>query len=121
MHLQLNGFASLKNLPISWEGNPRNKRSQETLISRIKNHPWKIEFSEGSIQHAIFIHLTVASAAAAAAAAIGASICPIPEGHNDGKWRTMAAAAVSWRILQHHRLNLPISKPTHYHTAPAYN
>lgn len=77
MHLQLNGFASLKNLPISWEGNPRNKRSQETLISRIKTHPQKREFSEGSIQHACFLHLTVASAAAAA---IDAFICPIPEG-----------------------------------------
>jgi hypothetical protein len=110
VHLQLNGFASLKNLTISWEGNPRNKRSQETLISRIKNHPWKREFSEGSIQHAFFLHLTVASAAAAA---IDVSIFLIPEGHNDGKWRTVAAAAVSWRILQHHRLNLPISKPTH--------
>ncbi len=58
MHLQLNGFASLKNLPISWEGNPRNKRSQETLISRIKNHPWKREFQkETSNMPSFFVSL----------------------------------------------------------------
>ncbi len=58
MHLQLNGFVSLKNLPISWEGNPRNQRLQETLIWRIKNHPWKREFQkEASSMPSFFISL----------------------------------------------------------------
>jgi hypothetical protein len=71
-----------------------------------KTHTRKRIFLEGSIQNACFLHPTVASAAAAA---IGdASICRILEGHNNGKWRTVVEA-VSWRILRHHRLNLPLS------------
>jgi hypothetical protein len=71
-----------------------------------KTHPRKRNILEGSIQNACFLHPTVASAAAATA--IDASICPILEGHNNGKWRTVVEA-VSWRILQHHKLNLPLS------------
>jgi len=70
-----------------------------------KTHPQKRNVLVGSIQNACFRHPTVASAAAAA---IDASICPILEGHNNGKWR-IVVEAVSWRILQHHRLNLPVS------------
>ncbi len=71
-----------------------------------KTHTRKRIFLEGSIQNACFLHPTVASAAAATA--IDASICSILEGHNHGK-RRIVVEAVSWRILQHHRLNLPIS------------
>jgi hypothetical protein len=71
-----------------------------------KTHPWKRNFLEGSIQNACFLHPTVASAAAPTA--IDVSICSILEGHNYGKWR-IVVEAVSWRILQHHRLNLPLS------------
>lgn len=99
---------------------PKKQKITRDTDLKIKKPPLEERISEGNIQHAFFLHLTVASAAAAAAA-IDASICPIPEGHNDGKWRTVAAAAVSWRILQHHRLNLPVSQPTHYHAAPVYN
>jgi hypothetical protein len=71
-----------------------------------KTHPQKRIFLVGSIQNACFLHPIVASAVAATA--IDASNCPILEGHNNGKWR-IVVEAVSWRILQHHRLNLPIS------------
>ncbi len=79
-----------------------------------KTHPQKRNFLVGSIQNACFLHPTVASPAAAAAA-IDASICPILEGHNNGKWRTVVEA-VSWRILQHPRLNLPITNTSPYCT-----
>jgi hypothetical protein len=95
---------------------PKKQKITRDIDLKNKKPPLEERISEGNVQHAFFLCLTVASAAAAA---IDVSICPIPEGHNDGKWRTVAA--VSWRILQHHRLNLPISKPTHYHTAPVYN